>query len=69
VDNKVDEFRARIPFQRNIRDCNILFYGIMVFSGYILSPSIQPVGFSVHRADGKNELWGKKKGGGELFHD
>ena len=26
LDNKVDEFRARVAFQRDIRDCNVLFF-------------------------------------------
>ena len=34
LDNKVDELRARISFQRHIRDCNILFHGVMALSGY-----------------------------------
>ena len=51
LDNKVDELRPRISFQRDIRDCNIFCFTVTWLSWDILSLSIQPVGFSVHRAD------------------
>ena len=49
--NKVDELKARISFQRDIRDCNILCFTESWLSQDILSSSIQPAGFSVHCAD------------------
>ena len=67
LNNKVNKFRARISFQRDIRDCNILCFTESWLSPDILSPSIQPVGFSVHHADRKKELSGIKKGGGGYF--
>jgi hypothetical protein len=51
LDNKVEELRARISFLRDIRDCNILCFTETWLPRDILSESIQPVGFSVHRAD------------------
>ena len=73
--NKVDEIRARVAFQRDIRDCNILCFtetrltGDMLsepiqLSGDMLSEAVQPTGFSVHCADRNKHLSGKKKGGG-----
>ena len=59
LDNKVDEIRARVAFQRDIRDCNIL-----CFTRDTLSESVQPPGFFMHRADRNKHLFGKKKGGG-----
>ena len=34
LDNKVDKLRARVSFQRDIRDCNILLHGNMALSGH-----------------------------------
>ena len=34
LDNKVDDIRARVAFQRDIRDSNIQFHGNMALSGY-----------------------------------
>ena len=67
LDNKVDELRARISFQRDIRDCNILCFTETWLSRDILSESVQPVGFSVHCTDRNKELSGKKKGRGVCF--
>ena len=41
LDNKVDKLRARISFQRAIRDCNILFHGIMALGIYCPCPYSQ----------------------------
>ena len=62
LDNKVDELKPMISFQRDIKDCNILCYPETWFSRDILSESVQPVGFSVHRADRNKDLSGKKTG-------
>ena len=48
LDNKADEFQARVAFQRDIRDCNILFS--------------QPPSFFTHCADRNKHLSAKKKG-------
>jgi hypothetical protein len=48
LDNKVDELRARISFQRDIRDGQILCFKETWLSRDILSSFIQPAGFSVH---------------------
>jgi hypothetical protein len=64
LDNKVDELRARISFQRDIRDFNILCFMESRISRDIMSPSIQPAGFSVHRADrNKNDSLGRRNMG------
>ena len=59
LDNKVDELRARISFQRDI-----LCFTETWLSRDILSLSIQPAGFSIYRTDRNKEGSGKKKGGG-----
>jgi hypothetical protein len=66
LDNKVVKHRARISFQSDIRDCNILCFTETWLSRDILSTSIQPAWFSVHRADRNKELSRKKKGGVNL---
>ena len=67
MDNKVDKLKAKISSQRDIGDCNILCFTETWLSLDILSPSIQPSGFSVHRTDSNKELSGKKKGGSVCF--
>jgi hypothetical protein len=64
LDNKEDELRARISFQRDIRECNILCFTETWLSQDILSLSIQPAAFSVYCADRNKELSSKKKSGG-----
>ncbi|CDQ93070.1 unnamed protein product, partial [Oncorhynchus mykiss] len=64
LDNKVDEIRARVAFQRDIRDCNVLCFTETWLTGETLSEAVQPTGFSTHRADRKKHLSGKKRGGG-----
>ena len=63
LDNKVDEIQARvarIAFQRDIRDCNVLYFS----NRETLSESVQPACFFTHCADRNKHLSGKKKGGG-----
>ena len=67
LDNKVDKLRARISFQRDIRDCNILCFTESWLSPDILSLSIHPGEFSVHHTDRNKDLSGKKKGSGVCF--
>jgi hypothetical protein len=67
LENKVDKLRARISFQRDISDCNILCFTESWLSPDILSLSIQAAGFSVHGTDRNKELSGKKKGSGVCF--
>uniref|UniRef100_A0A8C7KC88 Transposase Tc1-like domain-containing protein n=1 Tax=Oncorhynchus kisutch TaxID=8019 RepID=A0A8C7KC88_ONCKI len=64
LDNKVDEIRARVAFQRDIRDCNVLCFTETWLTGETLSEVVQPTGFSTHRADRNKHLSGKKRGGG-----
>ncbi|XP_052332830.1 uncharacterized protein LOC127911022 [Oncorhynchus keta] len=67
LDDKIDEIRARVAFQRDIRDCNVLCFTETWLTGETLSESVQPAGFSTHRADRNKHLSGKKRGGGVCF--
>ncbi len=68
LENKMDDLRARISFQRDIRDCNIL-----CLTETWLTPSVPDTAvtlsdnFSVLRMDRTVEA-GKTKGSG-VFHD
>ena len=64
LDNKVDEIRARVAFQRDIRDCNVLCFTETWLTGETQSEAVQPAGFSTHRADRNKHLSGKERGGG-----
>jgi hypothetical protein len=64
LDNKVDKIRARVALQRDIRDCNILYFMETWLSRDMFSESVQPPGLSMHRADRDKHLSGKRKGGG-----
>ena len=66
LDNKLDELRSRMAFQRDIKFCNV-----MVFTETWLDPSIPdsaivPEGVSIHRQD-RTTNSGKSKGGGVCF--
>jgi hypothetical protein len=61
--NKVKEIRSKVAFKRDLRDCNILCFMVTWRAWDMLSESIQPTGFSVHRAERNKHLSGKKKGG------
>ena len=67
LDNMVDKIRAWVAFQRDIRDCNILCFMETWLSQDMLSESVRPPGFSMHRADREKHLSGKRKGGGVCF--
>jgi hypothetical protein len=61
------EIRARVAFQRDIRDCNILCLKETWLAGNMLSESKQATGFSVHCANRNKHLSCMKKGGGVCF--
>jgi hypothetical protein len=48
LDNKVDEIRARVAFQRDIRYCNVLCFTETWLTRETLSESVQPAGFFTH---------------------
>ncbi|XP_071230815.1 eukaryotic translation initiation factor 3 subunit I isoform X2 [Salvelinus alpinus] len=60
LDNKVDEIRARVAFQRDIRDCNVLCFTETWLTQETLTESVQPAGFFMHRADRNKHLSGKQ---------
>jgi hypothetical protein len=62
LDNKVNKIRAKVAFQRDIRDCNILYFMKSWLSRDMLSESVQPPGFFVSLADRSKHLSGKKGG-------
>jgi hypothetical protein len=66
LENKLDELRSRMAFQRDIKNCNF-----MVFMETWLDPSapgyaIVPHGFSIRRQD-RTITSGKSRGGGDCF--
>ena len=58
LDNKVDEIQARVSFQRDIRDCNILFHETWLTWDTL--ESVQPPGFFTQRTDRNKHLSGTK---------
>ncbi len=67
LDNKLCELKARISFQREIRDCSIICLTETWMSREVPNFAIEPTGFSVHRTDRITDLSGKSKGGGVCF--
>jgi hypothetical protein len=63
LDNKVDKIRARVAFQRDVRDCNILCFTETWLTRNTLKESVETPGFFTHCADKNKHLYGKKKGG------
>nr|XP_008286879.1 PREDICTED: uncharacterized protein LOC103362331 [Stegastes partitus] len=64
LDNKLDELRARIRYQRDTRDCNIICLTETWLTPTLLDHAIQPVEFfTVHRMDRMAES-GTSRGGG-----
>ncbi|KAK1789806.1 hypothetical protein P4O66_015687, partial [Electrophorus voltai] len=62
--NKLDNLRARIKFQRDIRNCNLLCFTKSWLIPVVLSHAIHPVEFfSVHRMDRTADS-GKSRGSG-----
>ncbi len=67
LDNKLCELRARISYQREIRDCCIICLTETWMSAVVPDSAIKLTGFSVHRSDRTKELTGKSRGGGVCF--
>ncbi|KAK1784837.1 hypothetical protein P4O66_018184 [Electrophorus voltai] len=64
LDNRLDDLRARIKFQRDIWDCNLLCFTESWLNPAVPSHAIQPAEFfSVHRMDRTADS-GKSRGGG-----
>ncbi|KAK3534809.1 hypothetical protein QTP86_026082 [Hemibagrus guttatus] len=61
--SKLDDLRARVKFQRDIRDCNLLCFTETWLSPVVLDHAIQLAEFSVHRM-GRTLESGKSRGGG-----
>ncbi len=67
LENKMDDLRARISFQRDIRDCNILCLTETWLTPSVPDTAVTPSdNFSVLRMDRAAEA-GKNKGGGVCF--
>ncbi len=67
LENKMDDLRARISFQRDIRDCNILCLTEKWLTPTVPDTAVTPSdNFSVLRMDRTAEA-GKTKGGGVCF--
>ncbi len=67
LENKLDDLRARISFQRDIRDCNILCLTETWLTPMVPDTAVTPSdNFSVFRMDRSAEA-GKNKGGGVCF--
>ncbi len=67
LENKMDDLRARISFQRDIRDCNILCLTETWLTPSVPDMDVRPSdNFSVLRMDRTAEA-GKTKGGGVCF--
>ncbi|KAK1795637.1 hypothetical protein P4O66_001130 [Electrophorus voltai] len=64
LDNKLDDLWARIKFQRDIWDCNLLCFTESWLNPAVANHAIQPAEFfSVHRMDRTADS-GKSRGGG-----
>ncbi|KAK1799610.1 hypothetical protein P4O66_000381 [Electrophorus voltai] len=64
LDNKLDDLWARIKFQRDIQDCNLLCFTESWLNPAVPNHAIQPAEFfSVHRMDRTADS-GKLRGGG-----
>ncbi len=67
LENKMDDLRARISFQRDIRDCNIICLSETWLTPSVPYTAVTPSdNFSVLRMDRTAEA-GKSKGGGVCF--
>ncbi|XP_025760682.1 uncharacterized protein LOC112845470 [Oreochromis niloticus] len=67
LDNKLCELRARISFQREMRDCCVICLTETWLSDKVPDSAIQLPGFSVHHADTSQDLTGKSRGSGVCF--
>ena len=61
LENKLDELRSRLTFQRDIKNCNILCFTELGLTDDM--DNIQLAGFSVHRQD-RTAASDKTRGGG-----
>ncbi len=69
LENKMDDLRARISFQRDIKDCNILCLSETWLTTSVPDTAVMPSdNFSVLQMD-RTAKAGKTKGGGSGFHD
>ncbi len=66
LENKMDDLRARISFQRDIRDCNIFCLTETWLTPTVPDTAVTPSDNSVLRMDRTAEA-GKNKGGGVCF--
>ena len=67
IENKLDDIRARIKFQRDIRDCNVFCLTETWLTPEVPDHAIRPAdNFSVHRKDRTDDS-GKSRGGGVAF--
>ena len=66
LDNKLDELRSRLAFQRDIKNCCVLAFTETWLNPLIPDFAIAQDGFSIHRQDRTNDS-GKSKGGGVCF--
>ena len=63
LENKLDEFRARLRFHREVRDCHVIAFTETWLEPTVKDSAILPEGFAVFRQDRTPES-GKTKGGG-----
>ncbi len=68
LDKKLCELRARISYQRETRDCCVIWLTETWMSAMVPDSAIELTGFSVHRSDRTKELTGKSRGGGVCFY-
>ncbi|KAI3355795.1 hypothetical protein L3Q82_004356 [Scortum barcoo] len=66
LDNKLDELRSRMAFQRDIKNCNVLVFTETWLDPSIPDSAIVSEGLSIHRQD-RTINSGKSKGGGVCF--
>uniref|UniRef100_A0A669B6E2 Reverse transcriptase domain-containing protein n=1 Tax=Oreochromis niloticus TaxID=8128 RepID=A0A669B6E2_ORENI len=66
LDNKLDELRARIKHQQDIRNCCVLAFTETWLEPSVPDCAITPDGFTVYRGDRTKDS-GKKRGGGVCF--
>ncbi len=62
------KLRARISYQREIRDFCVICLTETGMSAMVPDSAIELTGFSVHRSDRAKELTGKSRGGGVCFY-
>ena len=63
IENKLDQLRSRIAFQRDIKNCNVFILTETWLNPAIPDSAIVPEGFTIFRQD-QTVNSGKSKGGG-----